>query len=140
MVIDIAGRCSFCSKPAGEVFGLAGVLSRPARVCNECIDICLEVLSDDLFAQPASPSPSRQYPDVAIPRTPAELKAFMEKIRKLLDQSETTRQRTESGSLSCSFCDSKQDQVRKLIVGNPSRTYICDICIGDAAALISMHC
>jgi ATP-dependent protease Clp ATPase subunit len=156
MVIDISGRCSFCGKPAGEVFGLAGVLSRPARVCSECIDICLEILSDDLYALTAS-APPRRYDhkvdtsledafdfepmglarNVAIPRTPAELNAFMEQIRKLLDQSETSRQWTNRGELSCSFCDQNKHEVRKLIAG--PQTYICDICIGDAAALISMH-
>ncbi|MBO0721732.1 MAG: hypothetical protein J2P41_12965 [Blastocatellia bacterium] len=75
MVISVSGRCSFCGKEAGEVFGLAGVISRPTRICTE---------------------------------------------------------------LSCSFCDLQESQVKKLIAGPLS--YICDLCVGDAAALLSMHC
>jgi ClpX C4-type zinc finger len=55
MVIAISGRCSFCGKAAGEVFGLVGVTSRPMRVCNECIDICLEILRDDLLLNAMRP-------------------------------------------------------------------------------------
>ncbi|MBO0720931.1 MAG: hypothetical protein J2P41_08910 [Blastocatellia bacterium] len=49
MVISVSGRCSFCGKEAGKVFGLAGVINRPSRICNECIDICFEILVDDLL-------------------------------------------------------------------------------------------
>lgn len=160
MVISISGQCSFCTRAAGEVFGLAGVTGRPTRVCNECIDICLEILRDDYYAQtliapPPPPPPPWHFvgdeisdpfdfeptglvQNVGIPRTGAELEAFMEQVRKLLDQSETSHQRTSDGELACSFCDRKQDEARKLITG--SQTYICDVCICDAAALISMHC
>jgi len=157
MVIDISGRCSFCGKSAREVFGLAGVVSRPSRVCNECIDICFEILGDDLYAQTISATrrhterlagagiedafdfePIGLARNFEAPRTAAEIKAFLEQIRKRADQSETNRQPTGSRELACSFCDRKQDEVRKLIAG--PQTYICDACIGDAAALISMHC
>jgi ClpX C4-type zinc finger len=159
MVIAISGRCSFCGKSASEVFGLAGVTNRSVRVCNECIDICLEILKDDLYAPtvgapppPSEPVVSRETSElfdfeeivlahnVGLPRTEDELEDFMERVREILDQSETDRPRTTVGEQSCSFCDWKQNEPRKLIVGSPSMTYICDICIGDAAALVSLHC
>ena len=37
MVFAMSGSCSFCGKEAREVFGLAGVTMRNARVCNDCI-------------------------------------------------------------------------------------------------------
>lgn len=45
MVIDLSRQCSFCGKPAQQVFGLAGVLSRPPRICNECIGDATALLS-----------------------------------------------------------------------------------------------
>jgi hypothetical protein len=175
MVILISGRCSFCGKAAGQVFGLAGVTRRSTRVCNECIDLCLEILSDDLhFAPPPTPrhAPSMfGYPedaphpppplppavehyattegleafdfeligvtrDARAPQSRAELEAFIEEWRMFLDQPETSRPRRDK-ELLCSFCDQKQHEVKKLIAG--PRVFICDVCIGDAAALISIH-
>jgi ClpX C4-type zinc finger len=156
MVISISGQCSFCGKASREVFGLAGVMSRPTRICNECIDICLEILSDDLHLHPPPPAPPPDEHLVSdeisvafdfepiglargtrMPQTRAELEAFIEQARKLLDQSETKPRRRDN-ELSCSFCDRKQAETGRLIAG--AQSYICDVCIFDAAALISMHC
>jgi ATP-dependent protease Clp ATPase subunit len=156
MVISVSGRCSFCGKEAREVFGLAGVISRPTRICNECIDICFEVLLDNIQMIAVPPSPDQQIegaesgisidfePDglvrnVKMPQARAELKAFIDQLHRLLDQSETNRNSPKkSDELSCSFCDLEQSKVKKLIAGPQS--YICDLCVGDAAALLSMHC
>jgi ClpX C4-type zinc finger protein len=124
MVIDISGRCSFCSKYAREVFGLAGVTSRPTRVCNECIDICLEILRDDLLLNaPRPPLPERELllnPEALLtgedrlakllrraqqPRSGAELQATLNHIRELLGTPAV--QRADYGEQACSFCDRK---------------------------------
>jgi hypothetical protein len=156
MVIAISGYCSFCSKSANEVFGLAGITGRQVRVCNECIDICFEILADNLLLN------SRQYlppvietqtsativspddPELAEllrygrkPQTEAEISALMEQVRKLISQSQTKANDVSHAELSCSFCDRKQSETSKLIAG--PQVYICDMCIGDAAALISFH-
>jgi ATP-dependent protease Clp ATPase subunit len=165
MLIDVSGHCSFCSKDAGDVFGLAGVVSRSARICNECVDICFEIMRDDIYRQTTGiPHPTKVYrentgraipsdfePDwlisrVRIPQTRAELEAFLNQFRRFLDQSESNRgsrqtdqeMKKKSDELLCSFCDLGQSEVKKLIAG--PRTYICDFCVGDAAALLSMHC
>jgi ATP-dependent protease Clp ATPase subunit len=154
MVIEFSGQCSFCGKPAKQVFGLAGVLSRPPRICNECIDICLEILRDDqlLSARSAPPLPAKQQVSAGIPEafdfevtglvrnaelSIAEREAILKHLQKLREQSETNWPRNDR-ELSCSFCDRKQQEVKKLIAG--PRTYICDDCIGEATALLSMHC
>ena len=156
MVIDISGRCSFCGKYAREVFGLAGVMSRPTRVCNECIDICLEILRDDLLLNaPRPPLPERELllnPEALLtgedrlakllrraqqPRSGAELQATLNHIRELLGTPAVQR-RADHSELACSFCDRKMEESKRLIAG--PHTHICDICIGDASALISLHC
>ncbi|HKQ74071.1 MAG TPA: ClpX C4-type zinc finger protein [Blastocatellia bacterium] len=159
MVIALSGRCSFCAKDAREVFGLAGTLNQSTRVCNECIDICLQILRDDAIFNPASIPPPPPPPiaghhtrretsdafdfepigvrrNAGAPLSSAELESLFEVMRKLLDQTEPIRKRRDD-ELSCSFCDRKKDEAVKLIAG--PHVYICDVCIGDAAALISIH-
>ncbi|MGH9844009.1 MAG: ClpX C4-type zinc finger protein [Blastocatellia bacterium] len=41
-------RCSFCGKPARKV---AAVFSRDDhRICSECLDICMEIMTDSFFS------------------------------------------------------------------------------------------
>jgi ClpX C4-type zinc finger len=159
MVITISGQCSFCGKDARKVFGLAGVLSRHARICNECIDICLEILMDDVqlvlaYAVDSRPDPllkssesidafdfeaSLIWRNDDMRRISVDQEAFMEKIWKHFDQSKPLDhpQPLDHSRLACSFCARNQNEAKKLIAG--PQTYICEICIGDAAALIKMH-
>src|SRR5262245_24512163 len=108
MVIDISGQCSFCGIDAGRVFGLAGVTVRSARVCNECIDICLEILRDDLLYASAPPPPPPKPPpdarhffsdssssfdfeiigvtrDASAPHTEAEIEALRAEIEAFIE-------------------------------------------------------
>jgi len=153
MVISLTGRCSFCGKDASEVFGLAGVINSPTRICDECTDICLEILLDDIQLIAVPPSSSMQIdaaksnissdfdlaeliPKLKAPQTRAEMKSLIDQLHRLLDQSKTNRDSPKkSDELLCSFCDLGQNEVKKLIAG--PRSYICDLCIGDAAALLS---
>jgi len=160
MVITISGQCSFCGKDAREVFGLAGVLSRHARICNECIEICLEILmedalrnnlkittplqSDHLLQTSASWDPF-DFEGIGIMRSDVmrridvDLEAFMEIIKKHIDQSKSIYQSRpkDISHLACSFYDRNQGETKRLIAG--TQTYICEVCTGDAAALIKMH-
>ncbi len=111
-----AGTAKLKFQRTSEVFGLAGVTNRSVRVCNECIDICLEIPKDDLYAPtvgapppPSEPVVSREISEpfdfeetvlahnVGLPRTEAELEALMERVREILDQSERDRPRTAVG-------------------------------------------
>jgi len=155
MVIAFSGRCSFCNKAAETVFGLAGVIGRPDRVCNECTQVCLDILKDDPIAmtgRAASPPSDYLMSDdpfelsdseieellqrVEQSRTDAELATQLEQLRGLLGGMSVKPRHKDV--LACSFCDRSQHETHKLIAG-PS-TFICDLCVGDAAALISMHC
>lgn|SRR5262245_28429808 len=160
MIITISGQCSFCGKDAREVFGLAGVLSRHARICNECIEICLEILMEDAlrnnlninaplqsdhFFQTTANWDAFDFEGIGMMRSDVlrrigvDLDAFMEIIKKHLDQSNPLHQAKpkEISHLTCSFCDRNQRETKKLIAG--TQTYICEVCTGDAAALIKLH-
>jgi hypothetical protein len=41
-------RCSFCGKNATEVKSLFFNEPGDVRICNECYDICVEILLDDV--------------------------------------------------------------------------------------------
>lgn|SRR5262245_61174512 len=160
MVIALSGQCSFCGKNAKEVFGLAGVAGRSVRICNECIDICLEIYRDDLLYGEYSPTPvpPPPPPDVVVssdnaeafdfvftglardrwvPRTKEELEGLMAELGKLLNQPATDMPKTEHHSLVCSFCDRKAAEVQKLVAG--PQIYICELCVGDALAILNLH-
>ena len=157
IVIAIAGQCSFCGKAAGDVMCLAGVIGHPARICNECVDICLEILRPD----PSTVTPSsltefsidnnavavdfrlpEELLNVSLPQTEAELEAFIglplpqtdlelkdfiDQWRNLINQANTEQGKTKRSELWCSFCDRKQSEVGKLMAA--PQTYICDYCI-----------
>jgi ATP-dependent protease Clp ATPase subunit len=41
-----AGQCSFCGKPRDRVEAM--VSAGAARMCNECLDLCDEIISEEL--------------------------------------------------------------------------------------------
>ena len=47
----MSGSCSFCGKEAREIFGLAGVIHRNIRVCDECVNLCLEIIVENIRYQ-----------------------------------------------------------------------------------------
>ena len=58
MITADSGRCSFCGKKAGHVSALVGAVGRTELVCNECVEICLEILRDDLIRKARHDTPS----------------------------------------------------------------------------------
>lgn len=158
MVIAFGGSCSFCDRGAEAVFGLAGTIGRPDLICNQCIEICLDILKDDPVVtteRSASPPPTdslmthgRFEPSeseieevlrrLERSRPDAELGSQLEQLRGLLAGSATGPKARHKQTLECSFCDRNQHEAQKLIAG--PRVFICDACIADAAALIRIHC
>jgi ATP-dependent protease Clp ATPase subunit len=146
MVLQMAGRCSFCGKDRREVFGIAGVVGSAARICDECIGLCFEILAEKKEAQqketrtPPEPDPAQLVEQsrvsrlidealAAIAKRPiaSELQALLSGARQLPPP--------EFRPFHCSFCDRAKQDVRKLIAG--PRVFICDDCTGDAAGLLS---
>jgi hypothetical protein len=158
MVIAFSGRCSFCHKMTERVLGIAGVIGRPDRVCNNCIEVCLDILSEHAISMTVG-APSHasgplmshgraELSDSAIEerlqrlrqsQTEAEFTTQLEQLRSVLDGlSGSVPQARHKPVRACSFCDRTQHETQKLIAG-PS-TFICDLCVGNAGALINMHC
>jgi len=61
-------RCSFCNKSQNDVKKL--IAGPTVFICDECVDVCNEIISDDITAEAAS---IRE----ALPK-PAEVKAFLD--------------------------------------------------------------
>lgn len=61
-------RCSFCGKSQNEVKKL--IAGPTVYICNECIDICIEIISDDVQQESAAARPP-------LPR-PTEIKEFLD--------------------------------------------------------------
>jgi ATP-dependent Clp protease ATP-binding subunit ClpX len=72
-------RCSFCGKNQNEVRKL--IAGPTVYICNECIDICLEIISDDAQQDSAATRP-------ALPK-PTEIKTFLDEY--VIGQDETKK-------------------------------------------------
>ncbi len=73
-------RCSFCGKSQNEVKKL--IAGPTVYICNECIDICIEIISDD--AQNEAAATTRPF----LPK-PNEIKEFLDEY--VIGQDETKK-------------------------------------------------
>jgi hypothetical protein len=157
MVFAMSGSCSFCGKAANEIFGLAGVTSRDVRVCNECIELCFDILSEEIgvTAPPTSQAesgaitPEAGTTDAQMIEVLSQLIAKGQRGDPLIEALAAARSLYQAllkcrstptpqiEQLVCSFCDRNGRDVAKLIAG-PS-VYICDGCVGDAGALFMRY-
>ena len=157
MVFAMSGSCSFCGKEAREIFGLAGVTHRNGRVCNECIELCFDILAEEIGIGP--PAPSHAESNAVIPEAALTDSQLLDELSRhvaagkrgdplvdalaaALAQYEEMVTRPSSPTpriedLACSFCDKNQREVAKLIAG--PTVYICDGCVGDAGALFMRY-
>ena len=134
MVLQMAGTCAFCGKDRREVFGIAGVVGSEARICDECIGLCLD------FFDEKSEEIERQWLERMV-------KELAPKLRAALSQPGAkeelkARARTHPPpkpfvpqDFHCSFCDRSRFEGIKLVAG--LRNLICDDCTGDAAGLLA---
>ncbi len=72
-------RCSFCGKSQNEVRKL--IAGPTVYICNECIDICIEIISDDAQQEAAAARPP-------LPK-PLEVNAFLDEY--VIGQEETKK-------------------------------------------------
>jgi ATP-dependent Clp protease ATP-binding subunit ClpX len=72
-------RCSFCGKSQNEVRKL--IAGPTVYICNECIDICIEIISDDAQQEAAAARPP-------LPK-PTEIKEFLDEY--VIGQEETKK-------------------------------------------------
>jgi len=137
--IALGGTCSFCGKDRAEVKTLFGQRGIPARICNECVGLCWEIVREDEHAMPAA----RERPvlaeadDDAVADALRELAAAQNSrhVDELVDR--VRRSLLAEGQrfpeFHCSFCARSRRDVAKLISG--PRVFICDACVGDAVAI-----
>ncbi len=53
-------RCSFCGKSSEQVVRM--VAGPNVQICNECILLCQEIISDDLIPRPSAPAACEEIP------------------------------------------------------------------------------
>ena len=68
-------RCSFCGKEEGQVRRL--IQGPGARICDECIQLCMDILEEDLDLHRPGAAAQAVELDGKIP-TPAEIKAVLD--------------------------------------------------------------
>jgi len=106
-------KCSFCQKPQDMVRDeAANTQTRIVSICQDCLDVCRGILKKDI--KPTAKSGS--YRVSSSRQDPVE-------------------------PLCCSFCNTPQEIVDKLIGSPPgrTRTYICDKCVAAGARTIEKN-
>jgi hypothetical protein len=152
VVFAMSGSCSFCGKEAREIFGLAGVTYRNVRICDECINLCLEIIVEETEIREktawADPDADRLDEGINDPELLAQLvrrlgagergNRLINTLTKAIARSaDASNVPQRSGFLECSFCDKPQEEAMKLIAGPTA--YNCDGCVGDAGALLMRY-
>jgi ATP-dependent protease Clp ATPase subunit len=103
-------KCSFCQKPQGVVRDeAANPRTLTVSICQDCLNVCRGILKK-------------------------ETKPGAESVRHRISSS----RQDLAGPLCCSFCDTPQQIVDKLI-GSPrgsTPTYICDKCVAAGVTTV----
>ncbi len=68
-------ECSFCGKPQNEVKKL--VAGRGVYICDECIEVCLSILTEEFMPEPKSQEQGLTQDAQSLP-TPSKIKAFLD--------------------------------------------------------------
>jgi ATP-dependent protease Clp ATPase subunit len=105
-------KCAFCGKNQGVIRGLDGLRRRSVCICEDCLDICRTILAKTT-AEHAPAVPSGMY--------------------RISSSSPD-----QNAQLRCSFCDTSQELVDKLIGSPRGRipAYICDKCVASSLEAI----
>ena len=83
--------CSFCAKPSSAV---AKVIAGPGvYICNECIQLCNDILEEEQQQQQASSPPGTQLPAREEEMTDEEILALLPRIASVSAQTGASLQR-----------------------------------------------
>jgi hypothetical protein len=146
-VLSVAGSCSFCGKDRAEVHALVGTPGHSERICDECIELCLDIIGEEVGIQ--SPRDVHRYTPPSF-----EDEQFQQHVGEILQRLAAEREASPSHALltdlrrsldvdrqalidmfRCSFCGAHRKDVVKLISG--PRVFICDNCVADATAVVT---
>ena len=170
MVFAMSGSCSFCEREARKMFGtevapgisqsspaklfpgeksqnshcrfLAGVTHRNVRVCDECVNMCLEIIAENIAVRTCDDPVEESTNDPKLLAKLVRRLAVDERVNRLIDALGTAIARCadtiivppRSGpQIECSFCDKPEREDMTMIAG--PTVYICDGCVGDAGTL-----
>ena len=103
-------KCSFCQKPQGMVRDeVASAQTLTVSICQDCLNICRNILKKE---------------------TKTDAKSGRHRI--------SSPRQDRVGPLCCSFCDTPQQIVDKLIGSPPSvkPAYICDKCVAAGVTTV----
>jgi hypothetical protein len=159
VVVALSGDCSFCGHHVTDVGSMARSVGAQVRICDHCVSLCMDVLAESGFTpedlgveRAATAATCRDAQDridteaflgdllkirqatesgayeSEIDRMIASARAFLERSPGARSTRESTATRK---ALSCTFCEAKHAEVKKLLAG--PTVYICDGCIGEAA-------
>lgn len=149
-VLSLAGSCSFCGKAREEVHALVGTIGHATKICDDCVEMCCDILGEEVGQLPprearvdAPPSVEDEQFQQSVGEVlqrfevQAELEAWRSDVllgdlRRAL---EARARRLSRDDFCCSFCSASRKDVAKLISG--PRVFICDACVGDATAVVS---
>lgn len=121
-----AGSCSFCNASSAEVRGLASAVGKEHRVCDRCIERCIEVLGQGAEGVAAIRA------DLARATAAGDAVAIAT-LQRTIDTNDGPHPVLPDG-VACSFCD-RVVMSRKKILAGPT-LYICDVCIAAAGDLL----
>ena len=69
-------RCSFCGRPQSEVERI--IYGRNAYICNECVEMCAELLGENAPAAEKKRPESRKYGENLT--TPIQIKSYLDQF------------------------------------------------------------
>ena len=118
---SLVKRCSFCGEGVGEVKRL--VCRGSARICEACVCLCLDIVSDH------APKHANAFSFEGTASNNA-----LEKGGMVARSTEALDALTHTGVSRCHFCDATREAVRQLLRG--PGVVICDRCAADAAAAV----
>lgn len=127
------GSCSLCNQDRADVRALIGTADGAERICDECIELCGRIVSDETKTPTRARMSAEEFQrDVAdVLESVVKTKTIPEMPRPPI-----TRRVDSSVDISrCTFCGAHRKDVVKLI--NSSSASICDVCVDEATAVIA---
>jgi hypothetical protein len=134
-VLELSGSCSCCE--SHDVRGLVGCAGRAERICDNCLELCREILRDE-------PRSSRSQPNISAEEFQRDVADVLESVVKNIrdeprldrvPRTVTPPNRSDVDINRCTFCRAHRKDVVKLI--NGPRVSICDGCVDEAIAVIT---
>jgi hypothetical protein len=144
-VLELAGWCSFCGSQRSDVRGLVGCAGCAERICDNCLELCREIIREELGEDKPSNAVQPSLSAEEFQRDVADVlesvatsfpdEAQLAKLRRALAPAKHSPNRVAVDIHRCTFCGAERKDVVKLIAG--PRVFICDVCVYEATAVVA---